>query len=171
MLNSVGMREPRASIRIVGRRSHRGFRALGRRPAGGTPSRLAHLHTAAADVRFGAMTEAAVRRNTPQQCVRVRAKRQRADQEYDSQEAELGEGPPPSDGFKEELAHGCILRKAWKKTDSHGSSIILLPGSCNPVARCAEKRDRDAVPDLNWNEFRIELEVRIWLRRMSFPQS
>jgi hypothetical protein len=169
MLNSVGMREPRAGVRIVGRRSHRGFRALGCPPAGGMSLRLAHLHTAATYARFGARTEAAACRNTPQQCLRVRAKRQRADQEYDSQEAELGEEPSPSDGFKEELAHGCILRKAWEKTDSHVSSIILLPGSCNPVARCAEKRERDAVPDLSWNEFRIELEVRIWLKQMSFP--
>jgi len=134
MLGAAGMREAGAGIRIVGGRLHVGLRALCRPPARGISLRIAHLHAAASEARFRTAAVATACGNTSQQRRDVREKCRRAGQVDDSQEAQPPEGTPPRDDSVEEPAHWGILRRVWRKTDSPGSSKILLPRSWNHMA-------------------------------------
>jgi hypothetical protein len=133
MFGATGVWQPRAGVRIVGGCLHMRLRAFGRPPARGAPLRIAHLHTAASEVRFRAMAVAPAGRNTPQQGRRVGQERVGALQEKESQEAEPRQGAWPRDGFTGGPPHGAILPRVWEKTDSPGSPEILLPGSWNHV--------------------------------------
>ena len=120
MFGAAGMRESRAGVRIMGWRLHVGFRALCWPPVREVPLRIAHLHAAASQVRFGTMAVAPASRNTPQQRWCVREEPERAAQENDSKKIESAEGALPRERFAEEPAHGGILRKECEKTDSPG---------------------------------------------------
>ena len=131
MLGAVRMREPRASMRIVGWRLHMKLRAFCCPPARDISLRIAHLHTAASQARFRTMAVAPACRNTPQQRGCVRKERQRAGQENNSLEVESERGRPPRDGLVDETAHKSILRKERGKTDSPGvrKSCYQSPGT------------------------------------------
>ncbi len=163
MLGAAGMREPRAGVRIIGRRLHVGFGASCCPPAGSISLRIAHLHAAASQVRFRTMAVAAACGNSSQQCGRVCQDGEGAAQDDDSQEVESAEGTPPQDGFAEEPTHRHILGRAWKKTDSPESSKISLPWSWNQVARVRSNAlEREAFPDSDRGQCRIEPIVQIW---------
>ena len=131
MLGTVGMREPRAGVRIIGWCLHMRLRAFCCPPARDVPLRVTHLHAAASQVRFRTMAVAPACRNTPQQCRCVREERQRAAQENDSLKKESAQGTPPRDGLVDEAVHESILRKERGKTDSPGvrESCYQGPGT------------------------------------------
>jgi hypothetical protein len=131
MLGAVRMREPWASVRIMGWRLHMRLRAFCCPPARGVPLRITHLHAAASQVRFRTMAVASACRNAPEQCRCVREERQRTGQENDSLEAESAQGILPRDGLADEAAHESILRKERGKTDSPGvrESCYQGPGT------------------------------------------
>jgi hypothetical protein len=171
MLGAVRMREPRASMRIMGWRLHMKLRAFCCPPARDISLRIAHLHAAASQVRFRTMAVAPACRYTPQQCGCVRKERQRAGQENDSLEVECEQGRPPRDGLVDEAAHESILRKERGKTDSPGVRKLCYQGPGTKWQQCARKRWSETVPDSDLRQFRIELGVRIWREWESSPQS
>jgi hypothetical protein len=128
MLGAVRMREPWASVGIMGGRLHMRLRTFCCPPARDVSLRITHLHAAAAQVRFRTMAVAPARRNTPQQCGCVRKERERAAQENDSLEVESAQGTPPRDGLVDEAAHESILRKERGKTDRPGVRISCYQG-------------------------------------------
>jgi hypothetical protein len=138
MLRPAGMRESGASVGIMRRRTHVGFRTLGDPPAGSIAFRIAHLHTAASQARFRTMAVAATSGNRSQQGRRVPEKPERAGQENDSEKVESAERTHARNCTVEEPLHGGILRRIEKKTDSPGGPGVLLPGSCNQAGRVGE---------------------------------
>ncbi len=162
MLGAVRMREPRASVRIMGWGPHMRLRALCCPPARDVALRIAHLHAAASQVRFRTMAVAPCCRNTPQQCGCVSEERERAGQENDSLEVESAQGTPTRDGLVDEAAHENILRKEPGKTDSPGVRESCYQGPGTKWQGCARLRWRGDVPDSDWRPFRIGLGVRIW---------
>ena len=155
MLGAVRMREPWASMRIMGWRLHMKLRAFCCPPARDISLRIAHLHAAASQVRFRTMAVAPACRNTPQQCGCVRKERKRAGQENDSLEVECEQGRPPRDGLVDEAGHESILRKERGKTDSPGvrESCYQSPGTSgrgrtNSMERGGSRFRLETVP--NW---------------------
>jgi hypothetical protein len=73
-------------------------------------------------------------RNTAQHGGSVGEEREGGQEERNSQSEESPDSVAEKEGFPGEPAHEGILRSMWKKTDSAGSSKILLPGSWNWVA-------------------------------------
>jgi hypothetical protein len=135
VLGAAGMGESGAGVGIIGRRAHVGFRTLGGAPAGSVALRIAHLHAAASQARFRAMTVAATRGNRLQQGRGVSEKAERAGQENDSEKEESAKRVQPMNCIVEEPLHGRILKRTRRKTDSPGGPGVLLPGSCNQVGR------------------------------------
>jgi hypothetical protein len=69
----------------------------------------------------------------------------------------------PRNCIVEEQLHGRILRRIEKKTDSPRGPGVLLPGSCNQLARAlAREEEKERVPDTGRRRSQIELRVRIW---------
>ena len=95
MFGAARLREPWASVRIMGWRLHMRLRAFCCPPARDVPLRIANLHAATSQVRFRTMAIAPACRNTPQQCGCVREERERAGQKDDSEERESAERTPP----------------------------------------------------------------------------
>ena len=131
MFRAVGMREPWAGIRIGGGRLHVRFDATDGPPAGSITFRLAHSHASTAGMRFRAMAIAARDRNGAQQGRSVREDRERARKESDSQSEPSSGDSAEREGVDGEAQHEGIMEGLQKKTDSSGSSKILLPGSWN----------------------------------------
>ncbi len=159
MLGAVRMREPRASVRIMGWGPHMRLRALCCPPARDVALRIAHLHAAALQVRFRTMAVAPCCWNTPQQCGCVSEERERAGQENDSLEVESAQGTPPRDGLVDEAAHENILRKEPGKTDSPGvrESCYQGPGTSGKGAPDCDREGTfprcrlETVPNWTWS--------------------
>jgi hypothetical protein len=133
MFRAVGMREPWAGVRISSGPPHVRFDATDGPPAGSIPFRLAHSHASTAGMRFRAMAITPGDGNSAQQGRSVREDRERARKESDSQsEPSPGESAERK-GVDGEAQHEGIVEGTRKKTDSTGSSKILLPGSWNWV--------------------------------------
>jgi hypothetical protein len=115
------------------------FHATDGPPAGSIPFRLTHSHASTPGMRFRTMAIAAGDGNGAQQPGSIRRECERARKEGDSQ----SEPSPPESaerkGIDGDAQHEESLEGLEKKTDSPGSSKILLPGSWNWVAR---RRDR-----------------------------
>jgi hypothetical protein len=171
MLGAVRMREPWASVRIMGWRLHVRLRAFCCSPARHVPLRIAHFHAATSQVRFRTMAVASPCRNTPQQRGCVRKERERVGQENDSLKVESAQRTPPRDSLVDEAAHESILRKERGKTDSPGVRKLCYQGPGTKWQQCARKRRSETVPDSDLRQFRIELGVRIWREWESSPQS
>jgi hypothetical protein len=147
VFGAAGVGEAGAGVGIVGGGLHVGFHAGYGPPAVGIALRSAHSCAAAARMRFRAMAIALGEWNTAQHGGSVGEECEGAQQESKPKSEESADRAAEGEGFPGEPAHEGILRGMRKKTDSAGSSKILLPGSWNWAAEEQQDLGKDLVPD------------------------
>jgi hypothetical protein len=135
-------------------------------PARGPPLRFAHLYAAAPQMRLRAAAVASAGGNLAQHCRGIGEKCHGAGQQRDSQTHKLPEGRERRLGCADEAAHGGILLRGKKKTDSSGSSENVLLGSWNCVKGWREVRTTGRRPDsVAWSS-ELNQECGIGVRRL-----
>ena len=131
VFRSPGMRESRPGVGVASRRAHMRLRASRRPPPICISLGLAHLHAAAAQVRFCTAAITASCRDTVQQRGRIGQQRQGAGEQANLCAEQLNVRP---------AAPGCSIAETWhapfcagfqRKTDSAECSGVLLPGFWN----------------------------------------